>query len=112
MTTSTPVATEKAAELADKLGLKLEEIKGTGTDGRITIEDVRAAAPEASAVEAGEPMPDRAHKEGCPAIADRIEVYEQKRPAKVDAETGLFIEPARMIKVAHCIECGETITID
>lgn len=37
-------ATERAYDLADELGVDLDDIEGTGTDGRITVKDVREAA--------------------------------------------------------------------
>ena len=37
-------ATERAYELADELGVDLDELEGTGSDGRITVKDVRSAA--------------------------------------------------------------------
>jgi e3 binding domain len=37
-------ATDKAAKLADELGVDLDSIEGTGADGRITVKDVRSAA--------------------------------------------------------------------
>jgi hypothetical protein len=37
-------ATEKAMELAEKLDLELDEIEGSGAEGRITVKDVRSAA--------------------------------------------------------------------
>jgi hypothetical protein len=37
-------ATEAAIRLADELGLDLTEMEGTGSEGRITIQDVRSAA--------------------------------------------------------------------
>ena len=39
-------ATDRAYELADELGVDLDEVEGSGTDGRITVKDVRAAGPE------------------------------------------------------------------
>jgi hypothetical protein len=36
-------ATEAAVRLSDELGVDLTEIEGTGADGRITVQDVRAA---------------------------------------------------------------------
>lgn len=38
-------ATPKAVALAAELGLGLAEIPGTGTDGRVTVADVRSAPP-------------------------------------------------------------------
>jgi hypothetical protein len=40
---SSPQATRAALELAEKEGINLAEIKGTGADGKITINDVRKA---------------------------------------------------------------------
>lgn len=40
-------ATEKAAKLARKHGLKLREIKGTGKGGKVVIADVKKAAKKA-----------------------------------------------------------------
>jgi pyruvate dehydrogenase E2 component (dihydrolipoamide acetyltransferase) len=40
-------ATEAAVRLADELGIDLEQVQGTGSEGRITISDVREAAQEA-----------------------------------------------------------------
>jgi e3 binding domain len=40
-------ATEAAVRLADELGIDLEQVQGTGSEGRITINDVREAAQEA-----------------------------------------------------------------
>jgi pyruvate/2-oxoglutarate dehydrogenase complex dihydrolipoamide acyltransferase (E2) component len=37
-------ATEKALELAEELDVDLDEVDGSGADGRITVKDVRAAA--------------------------------------------------------------------
>lgn len=39
-------ATDRAYELADELGVDLDEVKGSGTDGRITVKDVRSAGSE------------------------------------------------------------------
>jgi pyruvate/2-oxoglutarate dehydrogenase complex dihydrolipoamide acyltransferase (E2) component len=39
-------ATDAAVELADELGVDLDELDGTGKDERITVRDVRAAAEE------------------------------------------------------------------
>jgi pyruvate/2-oxoglutarate dehydrogenase complex dihydrolipoamide acyltransferase (E2) component len=36
-------ATEAAVRIADELGIDLAEIEGTGSEGRITVHDVRAA---------------------------------------------------------------------
>jgi len=36
-------ATESALELADELGIDLEDVEGTGADGRITVRDVKQA---------------------------------------------------------------------
>lgn len=36
-------ATDRAYELADELGVDLDEVKGSGADGRITVKDVRTA---------------------------------------------------------------------
>jgi pyruvate/2-oxoglutarate dehydrogenase complex dihydrolipoamide acyltransferase (E2) component len=36
-------ATEAASRIADELGLDLADIEGTGSDGRITVNDVRGA---------------------------------------------------------------------
>jgi pyruvate/2-oxoglutarate dehydrogenase complex dihydrolipoamide acyltransferase (E2) component len=36
-------ATEAAVRLADELGIDLAEIEGSGSDGRITVNDVREA---------------------------------------------------------------------
>jgi 2-oxoisovalerate dehydrogenase E2 component (dihydrolipoyl transacylase) len=37
-------ATDRAYELADELDVDLDDVEGSGTDGRITVKDVRAAA--------------------------------------------------------------------
>lgn len=37
-------ATDRAMELADDLGVDLDEIEGSGADGKITVKDVRTAA--------------------------------------------------------------------
>ena len=39
-------ATDRAYELADELGVDLDEVKGSGADGRVTVKDVRAAGSE------------------------------------------------------------------
>jgi pyruvate/2-oxoglutarate dehydrogenase complex dihydrolipoamide acyltransferase (E2) component len=39
-------ATERAYELAEELGVDLDEVEGTGAEGRITVRDVRSAASE------------------------------------------------------------------
>jgi hypothetical protein len=39
-------ATEAAVRLADELGIDLAEVRGTGSEGRITVNDVREAQPE------------------------------------------------------------------
>jgi pyruvate/2-oxoglutarate dehydrogenase complex dihydrolipoamide acyltransferase (E2) component len=39
----TPEATAAAETLAKENGLDLSDVKGTGAEGRITVEDVRAA---------------------------------------------------------------------
>ena len=44
MTEKRAHATEKALELAEKLDLEIDEISGSGADGRITVKDVRSAA--------------------------------------------------------------------
>jgi pyruvate/2-oxoglutarate dehydrogenase complex dihydrolipoamide acyltransferase (E2) component len=36
-------ATEAAVRMADELGIDLEQLDGTGNEGRITVKDVRAA---------------------------------------------------------------------
>jgi pyruvate/2-oxoglutarate dehydrogenase complex dihydrolipoamide acyltransferase (E2) component len=36
-------ATEPAIRIADELGIDLAEVEGTGSDGRITVKDVRGA---------------------------------------------------------------------
>jgi pyruvate/2-oxoglutarate dehydrogenase complex dihydrolipoamide acyltransferase (E2) component len=36
-------ATETAVRLADELGIDLAKVEGTGSDGRITVKDVRRA---------------------------------------------------------------------
>jgi pyruvate/2-oxoglutarate dehydrogenase complex dihydrolipoamide acyltransferase (E2) component len=36
-------ATEAAVRLADELGIDLTELDGTGSEGRITVKDVREA---------------------------------------------------------------------
>jgi pyruvate/2-oxoglutarate dehydrogenase complex dihydrolipoamide acyltransferase (E2) component len=36
-------ATEAAQRIADELGVDLDEVDGTGADGRITVKDVREA---------------------------------------------------------------------
>jgi pyruvate/2-oxoglutarate dehydrogenase complex dihydrolipoamide acyltransferase (E2) component len=36
-------ATESALHLADELGVDLEDVEGTGAEGRITVKDVRQA---------------------------------------------------------------------
>lgn len=41
-----PVATEAAVKLAEELGVQLEQVEGTGADGKITVEDVRGAKSE------------------------------------------------------------------
>ena len=38
----TPNATPKAVELATEGGIPLDEIEGTGADGRVLVEDIRA----------------------------------------------------------------------
>lgn len=42
-----PNATDAALELAAEKGVDLGQVKGTGADGRITVDDVRAAEPTA-----------------------------------------------------------------
>ncbi|HYH62398.1 MAG TPA: E3 binding domain-containing protein [Solirubrobacterales bacterium] len=39
-------ATDRAYEVADELGVDLDEVEGSGADGRITVNDVRRAASE------------------------------------------------------------------
>lgn len=39
-------ATEKAVELAKENGINLQNLEGSGIDGRITVEDVRDAMKE------------------------------------------------------------------
>ena len=39
-------ATEAAARLAKELGIDLDEVQGSGSEGRITVKDVREAQPE------------------------------------------------------------------
>ena len=39
-------ATDRAYELAEELDVDLDEVEGTGADGRITVRDVRSAASE------------------------------------------------------------------
>src|SRR4029450_1068736 len=36
-------ATDAAVSLADKLGIDLVDVEGTGSDGRVTVKDVREA---------------------------------------------------------------------
>jgi pyruvate/2-oxoglutarate dehydrogenase complex dihydrolipoamide acyltransferase (E2) component len=36
-------ATEAAVRIADKLGIDLADVQGTGSEGRITVKDVREA---------------------------------------------------------------------
>ena len=36
-------ATEAAVRIADELGIDLAELEGTGSEGRITVNDVREA---------------------------------------------------------------------
>lgn len=126
-----PVATEKAAELAAKEKIDLADVKGTGSEGRIGVEDVRAAVAKRSEEEksgssgsgsssssssksskkaSGETMPERAHKEGCPADTDRIEFYDQQVPPKTRSD-GQVEKAARTARMAHCVECGQTVEI-
>lgn len=51
MTTSDPVATEKAAELAKAEKIDLAAVEGTGADGLVKIDDVRKAVADRKAVE-------------------------------------------------------------
>ena len=39
-------ATDRAYEVADELGVDLDEVEGSGADGRITVRDVQRAASE------------------------------------------------------------------
>ena len=39
-------ATDRAFEVADELGMDLDEVEGSGSDGRITVRDVQRAASE------------------------------------------------------------------
>ena len=39
-------ATDRAYEVADELGVDLDEVEGSGADGRITVRDVERAASE------------------------------------------------------------------
>ena len=39
-------ATDRAFEVADELGIDLDEVEGSGADGRITVRDVQRAASE------------------------------------------------------------------
>jgi pyruvate/2-oxoglutarate dehydrogenase complex dihydrolipoamide acyltransferase (E2) component len=127
-----PEATEKAAELAKENSIDLGSVKGTGSEGRITVDDVKAAiekkqasTPEATEKAAGgddeEPsaaakkiaakMPKQAHLDGCPMPASRVEIYDQRVPPKVNSD-GQVERPARIATMAHCVECGATIEID
>ncbi len=41
-----PSATKRAIEVAEEHGINVEEIPGTGKDGKVTVDDVRAAVDE------------------------------------------------------------------
>lgn len=129
---SDPVATEKAVELAAKEKIDLSDVKGTGSEGRIGVDDVRKAVADraeaeksngggsgssggsssssssSSAKKSGETMPTRAHKEGCPE--DRVEFYDQAVPPKTRSD-GQIEKAARVARMAHCIACGATTEI-
>lgn len=55
-------------------------------------------------------LPERAHLENCPMDPDRMEIYESRKPPKV--QDGVTVEPARMVPVAHCLSCGETRVVE
>ncbi|WP_372968533.1 E3 binding domain-containing protein [Microbacterium sp.] len=57
----TTYATPVVRGLARKLGVDLAKVKGTGTAGRITPGDVRAAVPTAPAARAPRPAPEDAY---------------------------------------------------
>lgn len=128
--TKAPEATEAAAELAKEHSLDLDDVKGTGSEGRITVDDVKAAIERASAAKSGGEggegskskskskaksddarMPAQAHLEGCPRPEGRVEVYEQRVPPKVNSGGGVE-RPPRMATIAHCVECGASCEID
>lgn len=132
---SDPVASEKAAELAAAEKIDLAAVKGSGKDGLIKVEDVREAIAKRKAAEdagggssssstseaAGggseaKPsksevvMAERHHKDGCPLDPDRVEIYDQEVPPKRRSD-GAVEHAARIAKMAHCCDCGNTVEI-
>lgn len=122
MTETTLEATEAAVRKAEAAGIPLEEIDGSGDGGKITAADVDAeyeareardldTAPDVDerAEDAGAEMDPRDHKKGCPARAERIEIYQARKPVR--SEEGALIRHD-MVPVAHCLDCGETVVLE
>lgn len=115
MTESTINATDAAIRKAEAAGIPIEEVDGTGDDGKVTAPDVDAAIAardEADAAPASkvEPvMQDRDHKRDCPADPNRQEVYDARKPIRTEDGAVLRYDT---VPVAHCLDCGETVVLE
>lgn len=70
-------ATEAAERKAEELGVTLAEVEGTGAGGKVTVEDVEAAAKALNEHPPGEDAPDEEEEEAAEEGPDE-EVFEAK----------------------------------